>query len=121
MLLRRSVAIMVTSGAALLAVAAPASASAAHEADAERGMSRICEMMMQDRPGMEHVRESMMRNPAMQRMCEMMMQDRPGMEHVRESMMRNPAMQRMCEMMMQDRPAMAEKCKSMMDKDSTQV
>jgi hypothetical protein len=94
MLLRRSVAIMVTSGAALLAVAAPASASAAHEADAERGMSRICEMMMQDRPGMEHVRESMMRNPAMQRMCEMMMQDKP---------------------------AMAEKCKSMMDKDSAQV
>lgn len=85
---------MVASGAALLAVAAPASASAAHEAGAERGMSRICEMMMQDRPGMEHVRESMMRNPAMQRVCEMMMQDRP---------------------------AMAEKCKSMMDKDSAQV
>ncbi|SFB62631.1 hypothetical protein SAMN05216266_13126 [Amycolatopsis marina] len=96
MLLRRSVAVMVASGAAVLALAGPASASPAHGAgaDVDRGMSTICKMMMQDRPGMEHVREAMMRNPAMQRMCEMMMRQNP---------------------------AMAEKCKSMMDGSSSQA
>ncbi|MFC4004382.1 hypothetical protein ACFS2C_15060 [Prauserella oleivorans] len=89
MLLRKGVAVMVASGAAVVAMATPAAAGSKVEAQrgSDRGMARICEMMMQDFHGMERMRETMMRNPAMARMCEMMMRQDPAMAEMCKSMM----------------------------------
>ncbi|WP_017975697.1 hypothetical protein [Actinopolyspora halophila] len=79
----RGVAMVVASGAAMLAMAVPASASSEGEAVANEammaGMKQVCMTMMQDKPGMEQARGAMMRNPAMAEMCEMMMKNNPGM------------------------------------------
>lgn len=84
---------MVASGAAVLAMAAPAAATTDSDPMGGRVTDRV-----------------------MSQMCEMMMQDRPGMEQMREAMMR--AMAQMHEMMMRHHPEVAEKCMSMMDGSS---
>lgn len=94
--MRRGVAILVSSGAAVLAMAAPAAASTHGEVAASPGR------------GMEH-------------MCTTMMSDKPGMETMREAMMRSPAMKRMCQMMMRHNPEMAQKCMTMMGDAGTQA
>lgn len=73
MRLGEGLATAAATGVTVLAMAAPALASSSEQADSHEaamaGMQQVCQVMMQDTPGMDQARAAMMRNPAKAEMC----------------------------------------------------